>query len=207
MEYEGFQRYVSAQFSSAVKSCPTLCNPMDSSMPGFPVHHQLLESIQTHVHWVSDAINHLILCCPLLLLPSIFRSIRVFSSESVLLIRWPNSILTLWNSVVSSGQSVWAWRIHNASVSDESGNSKVISPDENFTWLYNAESWPSLHPKQTTFYWSIVHLQCCISFRYTAKWFTYGYILFQILFHYSLLQDIECSSLCHSRSYCLSICV
>ena len=44
---------------------------------------------QTHVHWVSDVINHLILCCPLLLPPSIFPSIRVFSNESVLCIRWP----------------------------------------------------------------------------------------------------------------------
>ena len=45
------------QFSSAVQSCPTLCNPMDYSMPGFPVHHQLLEPSQTHVHWVGDAIQ------------------------------------------------------------------------------------------------------------------------------------------------------
>ena len=58
---------------------------MDCSMPGFPVHHQLLELTQTHVHRVSDAI----LCHPLLLLPSIFPSNRVFSSESVLHIRWP----------------------------------------------------------------------------------------------------------------------
>ena len=59
---------------------------MDCSMPGFP--HQLLELAQTHVHWVGDAI-HLILCHPLLLLPSIFPSLRVFSHESVLHIRWP----------------------------------------------------------------------------------------------------------------------
>ena len=62
---------------------------MDRSTPGFPVHHQLPELAQTHVHGVNDAINHLILCCLLLLLPSIFPSIRVFSSESVLCIRWP----------------------------------------------------------------------------------------------------------------------
>ena len=65
---------------------------MNRSMPGLPVHHQLLEFTQTHVHWVSDAIqpsNHLILCRPLLLLPSIFPSIRVFSNESALRIRWP----------------------------------------------------------------------------------------------------------------------
>ena len=62
---------------------------MDGSMPGFPVHHQLLEPAQTHVHWVSDPSNHLILWHPLLLWPSIFPSIWVFSNESVLHIRWP----------------------------------------------------------------------------------------------------------------------
>ena len=45
------------QFSSVTQSCPALCNPMDCSMPGFPVHHQLPEFTQTHAHWVSDAIQ------------------------------------------------------------------------------------------------------------------------------------------------------
>ena len=45
------------QFSSVTQLCPTLCNPMDCSTPGLPVHHQLLESTQTHVHWVSEAIQ------------------------------------------------------------------------------------------------------------------------------------------------------
>ena len=62
---------------------------MDCSTPGLPVLHQLLELAQTHVHQVGDAIKHLILCCSLLLLPSIFPSIRLFSNESVLCIRWP----------------------------------------------------------------------------------------------------------------------
>ena len=62
---------------------------MDCSTSVFPVHHQLPEFTQTHVHWVSDAIQPSHLLCPLLLLPSIFPSIRVFSNESVLLIRWP----------------------------------------------------------------------------------------------------------------------
>ena len=57
-------------------------------MPGLPVCYQLLEFTQTYVHSVSDASNHLILCHPFLLLPSIFPSIRVFSSELVLHIRW-----------------------------------------------------------------------------------------------------------------------
>ena len=62
---------------------------MVCSTPGFPIHHQLLELAQTHVHWLVMPSNHLILCHPLLLLPSIFPSIRVFSNESVLCIRWP----------------------------------------------------------------------------------------------------------------------
>ena len=45
------------QFSSVAQSCPTLCDPMDCSTPGLPVHHQLLEFTQNHVHWVSDAIQ------------------------------------------------------------------------------------------------------------------------------------------------------
>ena len=86
---ENFQRY--SQFSSVTQSCPTLCNPMDCSTPGLPVHHQL----QEFTHWVNYIIesmmpsNHLVLCCHLLLPPSVFPSIRVFSSESVLHIRWP----------------------------------------------------------------------------------------------------------------------
>ena len=77
------------QFSSAAQSCPTLCNPMDHSTPGLPVHHQLPESTQAHLHESVMPFNHLILCCPLLLLPTIFPSIRVFSNESALRIRWP----------------------------------------------------------------------------------------------------------------------
>ena len=79
----------SSQFSSVTQSCPTLCDPMDCSTPGLPVHHQLPEFTQTHVLRVSDAISHLILCRPLLLLPPIPPSIRVFSNESTLHMRWP----------------------------------------------------------------------------------------------------------------------
>ena len=66
---------------SVTRLCPTLCDPMDCSKPGFPVLHYLPEFGQIHVH--------LILCCHLLLLPSIFPSIRVFSNELALCIRWP----------------------------------------------------------------------------------------------------------------------
>ena len=76
---------------SVINSCPTLCDPMNCSMSGFPVLHYLLEFAQIHVQWVSDAMlsNHLILRCPHLLQSSILLSIRVFSNESVLCIRWP----------------------------------------------------------------------------------------------------------------------
>ena len=77
------------QFSWVTQSCPTLCDTMDSSTPGFPVHHQLPELTQTHVHWVGDAIqpSH----------PLSFPSPPTFNlsqhqglfSESVLRIRWP----------------------------------------------------------------------------------------------------------------------
>ena len=79
----------SVQCSSVTQLCPSLCDPMNHSMPGLPVHHQLLEFTQTHVHRVGDAIQPFILCHPLLLLPSIFPSIRVFSKESTLYITCP----------------------------------------------------------------------------------------------------------------------
>ena len=74
------------QFSS-VQLRLTVSHPMDCSTSGLPVHHQLPELTQTHVHWVGDAIQPSHPLCPLLL-PSIFPSIRVFSDESVLHIRW-----------------------------------------------------------------------------------------------------------------------
>jgi len=76
-------------FSSVVQLRLTLCNPMDYSTPGFPVHHQLLSLLKlTSIESVMPS-NHLILYRPLFLLPSIFPSIRVFSNVSVLCIRWP----------------------------------------------------------------------------------------------------------------------
>ena len=77
------------QFSSVAQSCPTLYDLVNRSTPGLPVHHQLLEFIQTHIHRVVMPSSHLILCHPLLLLPPIHPSIRVFSNESTLRMRWP----------------------------------------------------------------------------------------------------------------------
>ena len=79
----------SVQFSSVAQSCPTLCNPMNNSKPGFPAltNSQSLLKLMSIVSVMPS--NHLILCRPLLLQPSILPSIRVFSNESALLIRWP----------------------------------------------------------------------------------------------------------------------
>ena len=75
----------SVQFSSVTQSCPTLCDPMNHSTPGLPVHHQLklmsMESVMPS--------SHLIPCRSRLLLPPIPPSIRVFSNESTLRMRWP----------------------------------------------------------------------------------------------------------------------
>ena len=74
---------------SVTQLCPTLCDSMDCSTPGFPILPCLPEFAQIHVHWVGEAIQPSVLCHPLLLLPSIFPSIEVFSNESALSIRWP----------------------------------------------------------------------------------------------------------------------
>ena len=77
------------QFSSVTQSCPTLRDPMNPSTPGLPVHHQLPEFTQTHAMESVMPSSHLILCLPLILLPPIPPSFRVFSNESTLLMRWP----------------------------------------------------------------------------------------------------------------------
>ena len=86
---KGERNFSSIQFSSVTQSCPTLCDPMNRSSPGCPVHHQLPEFIQTRVHRVSDAIqpSHP-LSSPYPPPPSP-PSIRVFSKESTLCMKWP----------------------------------------------------------------------------------------------------------------------
>ena len=75
--------------NSVAQSCLTLCDPMDCNTSGLPVHHPFPEFLKLmFTEWVMPS-NHFILCQPLLLPPSIFPNIRVFSNESVLHIRWP----------------------------------------------------------------------------------------------------------------------
>ena len=78
-----------SQFSSVAQSCLTLCSLMDCSMPGFPVLHQFPEFVQTYVHRVGDVIQQSHPVMPFSSCPKIFPSIRVFSNESALHIRWP----------------------------------------------------------------------------------------------------------------------
>ena len=77
------------QFSSVTQLCPTLCDPMNRSTPGLPVHHPLPQFTQTQVHRVRDAIQLSHPRLSLLLLAPIPPSIRVFSNESTLRMRWP----------------------------------------------------------------------------------------------------------------------
>ena len=91
---------------SVSQSYPALCNTMDYSTPGFLILHHLPEISQTIFIELVMPSNHLILCHPLLLLPSIFPSIRVFSNESLLRIRWPK---------------YWSFRFSNSSSNEYSG--------------------------------------------------------------------------------------
>ena len=97
--------YVNLQFSSFAQSCLTLCDPVNSSMPGFPVHHQLPEFTQTHDHRVSDAIqpSHPLLS-PSPPAPNP-PSIRVFSNESTLHMRCPKYWSFSFNISPSNEQS------------------------------------------------------------------------------------------------------
>ena len=96
---------VENQFSSVAQSCPTTCNPMNRSTPGLPVHHQLPESTQTHVHWVGDAIqpSHP-LSSPSPPALNLSQHQGLFS-ESALRIRWPK----FWNSSFSVSPSNEHW--------------------------------------------------------------------------------------------------
>ena len=100
MNYLDWQ-FSSVHFSSVTQSCPVLWDPMDCSTPGLPVHHHSRSLLKLmSIEWVMSS-NHLILCRPLLLLLSIFPSIRVFSNESVLHFMWSK----YWSSSFSISRS------------------------------------------------------------------------------------------------------
>jgi len=94
--------------SSVTQSCPTLCNPVNRSTPGLPVHHQLPEFTQTTCIELVMPSSHLILCRPLLLLPPIPPSIRVFSNESTLCMRWPKYWISALASFLPKNTHGWS---------------------------------------------------------------------------------------------------
>ena len=97
MAQSSLYSFSSVQFKSVAQSCPTLCEPMNHSTPCLPVHHQLRSSLRfTSIESVMPS-SHLILCRPLLLLTPIPPSIRVFSNETTLRMRWPK----YWSSSFS----------------------------------------------------------------------------------------------------------
>ena len=128
MGNEELIRVTSVQFSSVTQSCPTICDPIDCRMPGFPVHHQLPEFSQLRSIELVMTSNHLILCHPLLLPPSTFPSIRVFSNESVLHIRWPNYWSFSFNiSPSNEHPGLISFRMHWLDLLQSKGLSRVFS--------------------------------------------------------------------------------
>ena len=97
---------------SVAQSCPTLRNPMDCRVPDFPVLHHLLELVQLMSTESVMPSNHLILCCFLLLLPSIFPSIRVISNESLLPIKWPKYMLVENSNVTKNERKRQSKKFH-----------------------------------------------------------------------------------------------
>ena len=96
------------QFTSVAQSWPTPCDSMKHSTPGLPVYYQLLYLPKLMSIESMMPSNHLIICCPLLLLPSIFPSIRVFSNESVLCIRWQRIGVSASTSILPMNTQDWS---------------------------------------------------------------------------------------------------
>ena len=113
---------------SVTQLCLALRDPVNCSMPDFPVLYHLLQFAQTHVHWVSDAIQPSHSLSPLLILPPVFPGIRVFSSESVLCIRWSKCWSFRFSTSPSNEYSgLISFRIYWFDLFDVQGLSRVFS--------------------------------------------------------------------------------
>ena len=145
---------LSLQFSSVAQSCPTLCDPMNCSMPGFPVYHHLPELVQTNVSWVSDAnqpSHPLSSPCP----PALNLSQhQVFSNESALRIRWPNlrvvQKLTNIAQLGSGRASSWIcsqWTHHTTAQTTHS-QERVLTPGQG-SRLFSSQWSPNIRYKET----------------------------------------------------------
>ena len=134
--------------SSVAQSCPTLCDPMDCSMPGFPVHQQLLKLAQIHVHQVGNAIqpSHPLSfpSLPAFTLPSI----RVFSNESVLHIRWPKYWSFSFSISPSNEHSgLISFRIDWLDLADQDSQESSPTPQFKLWQIYPFSASVSLHVK------------------------------------------------------------
>ena len=142
---------ISYQFSSVQSlSRVRLCNPMNCSMPGLPVHHQLLEFTQTQYIESVMPSSLLILCRPLLLLPPIPPSIIVFSNESTLHMRWPKS----WSfsfSIIPSKEipGLISFRMDWLDLLAVQGDSQEFSPTPQFKSI-NSSTLSFLHSPTLT---------------------------------------------------------
>ena len=167
--------FSSVQFSSVAQSCPTLCDPMNRSTPGLPVHHQLPEFTQTHVHWVGDAIqpSHP-LSSPSPPTPN--------PSQHQGLFQWVNSA---WG-----GQSTGV----SALASFLPKKSQGLSPSEWTGWISLQLSWvPKLHENRSSSVWKLI---LCISislFFFFKVFFFNGPFLKSLL---NLLQYCFCFIFC-----------
>ena len=111
---------------SVAKLCPTLCDSVDFSTPSSSVHH-LPEFAQIHVRWVGDVIYGLILCRLLLLLPSVFPSIRVFSNELAFCIRWPK--YGSYSFSISPSSEFWGWISFSSDYSPRASQESSLAPE------------------------------------------------------------------------------
>ena len=156
------------EFSSVAQSALTLCSPMDCSTPGFPDHHQLLELAQTHVLQVGDPSNGLILCHPLLLLPSDFPSISILSNESVFCIRWTK----YWSFSISASNEYSGLVSYRMDWLDLLAFQGILKSLLQHHISKASILWCSAFFKKIffNFDWRLITLQYCSGFCHTLTW-------------------------------------
>ena len=152
---------------------------MDYSTPSFPIYHQLPELAQTHVRQVGDAIQPLVLCRSLLLLPSVFLRIRVFSNESALPIRWPK---------------YWSFSLSISSSNEYSGLISFRTDWFNLLAIQGAlKSLHQDHNSETSVHWSEVLLSKLGGSFASAICHPYGDPF--VLLHFVIVKSLSCLTL------------
>jgi len=212
-------------FSSVAQSCPTLCDPMDCSTPGFPVHPQCLELAQTHVHWLGDAIQPSVV--PFSSCPQPFPASGVFSNELVLRIRWPKywsfsispsneysgliSFRMDWLDLLAVQGTLKSLLQHHSHINNIITIKATFPINEWYQAEFNvAILWIFFLYTAKIFFWkcnifklNIVDLKCvCFRGPESIQLYTCIYIYIQIIFPYRLLKNIKYSSLCYTVCPC-----